>query len=95
LFDGLVKLDVESGRQERYSFGEGVYGSEAPMAPRVGARHEDDGYVLTFVSDVNNDRSECLVLDAASIADGPVARIRLPERISAGTHACWASADAL
>jgi carotenoid cleavage dioxygenase-like enzyme len=23
-------------------------------------------------------------------AAGPIARLRLPERISSGTHACWA-----
>jgi carotenoid cleavage dioxygenase len=35
------------------------------------------------------DRSECLVLDARDIAAGPIARVRLPERIASGTHSCW------
>ena len=60
------------------------------MAPRDGARAEDDGYLLTFTSDVANDLSECLILDAAQPDAEPVARIRLPERISSGTHATWA-----
>ncbi|MBA3281624.1 MAG: carotenoid oxygenase family protein, partial [Acidimicrobiia bacterium] len=34
--------------------------------------------------------SECLVLDGQRISDGPIARLRLPERISSGTHATWA-----
>ena len=64
------------------------------MAPRRGARAEDDGYLVTFTIDMVNDRSDCLVLDAARPSDGFVARIRLPERISSGTHATWApSAD--
>jgi carotenoid cleavage dioxygenase len=95
LFDGVVKHDLETGRETRYAFGDGVYGSEAPMAPRVGARAEDDGYLVTFVTDMNEDRSECLVFDAADIAVGPIARVRLPERICSGTHACWAPSSAL
>jgi carotenoid cleavage dioxygenase len=41
------------------------------------------------------DRSECVILDASDIEAGPVARVRLPHRISSGTHACWAPRSAL
>ena len=68
----------------------GVFVSETVMAPRDGSTAEDDGYLVTFTSDIVNDRSECLILDAARPTDGPVARIRLPERISSGTHSTWA-----
>jgi carotenoid cleavage dioxygenase len=95
LFDGLVKQDVETGREERYAFGEGVFGSETPFAPRIGATEEDDGYLVTFTTDVNRDLSECLVFDARSLTDGPIARVRLPEKISSGTHSCWTPAAAL
>jgi MFS family permease len=50
LFDGMVRLDLEGGSVARYRFPEGTYGSESPMAPRVGSQGEDDGYVVTFVS---------------------------------------------
>jgi len=95
LFDGLVKLDVVTGKTDSYHFAEGEYASEAPMAPRTGATGEDDGYLLTFTTDMANDRSECLVFSAKCVSDGPIARIRLPERISSGTHGYWAGADAL
>jgi carotenoid cleavage dioxygenase len=95
LFDGLVKHDVETGREERVVFGPGVYGSETVMAPRLGSTSEDDGYLVTFVSDVPNDRSECWIYHAQAVADGPIARVALPERISSGTHACWAPAETL
>jgi carotenoid cleavage dioxygenase len=91
LFDGIVKQDVTTGAEQRYAFGEGVFGSETPFAPRANPRSEDDGYLVTFTTDVNNDWSECLVLDAQRITDGPVARVRLPERISSGTHSYWLS----
>jgi carotenoid cleavage dioxygenase len=95
LFDGLVKHDVVTGTEERYAFGDGVFGSETPFAPRLGSTGEDDGYLVTFTTDLNRDVSECLVFDARSIGSGPIARVRLPERISSGTHSCWTPAAAL
>jgi carotenoid cleavage dioxygenase-like enzyme len=89
LFDGLVKHDLLTGNQERYSFGDGVYGSETQMAPRVGSAGEDDGYLVTLTTDMNADASYCLVFDAARVADGPVCKLQLPERISSGTHSTW------
>ena len=94
-FDGLIKHDIDAGTEELVEFPEGVFLSETVMAPRDGSTAEDDGYLLTFTSDVRNDLSECLVLDAANPGAGPLARIRLPERISSGTHATWAPAGDL
>ncbi|MBN9099864.1 MAG: carotenoid oxygenase family protein [Pseudonocardia sp.] len=90
LFDGILKHDADTGTEERYAFGEGVFGSETAMAPRTGSRSEDDGYLVTIVSDMNRDLSECLIFDAHTVGDGPIARIRLPERVSSGTHSTWA-----
>ena len=98
LFDGLVKHDLHTGTEERYVFGDGVFGSEAPFAPRAGAgpeAAEDDGYLVTFTTDVNHDRSDCLIFAASDVAAGPLAKVRLPERISSGTHSVWAGATAL
>ena len=90
LFTGVVKHDLETGRSWSLGFGEGRYGSEAPFAPRVGAKAEDDGYLVSFITDMTADRSECVVIEAADVEAGPVCRIVLPHRISSGTHACWA-----
>jgi carotenoid cleavage dioxygenase-like enzyme len=89
LFNGLTKHDLRSGREERYAFGDGVFGSETPFAPRPNPKSEDDGYLVTLTTDMNRDCSECLIFDAADITAGPIARVRLPERISSGTHSCW------
>ncbi|MGX9787969.1 carotenoid oxygenase family protein [Mycobacterium sp. MMS18-G62] len=95
LFDGLVKHDVQTGHEERFTFGDGVYGSETAMAPRVGGTAEDDGYLVTLTTDMNSDASYCLVFDAARVADGPVCKLALPERISSGTHSTWAAGSEL
>ena len=52
----------------------------------VGSTAEDDGYLVTLTTDMNADASYCLVFDAARVADGPVCKLALPERISSGTH---------
>lgn len=90
LFSGLVRLDNERGEETRFEWPDGVYGSEAPMAPRRDSAAEDDGYVVTFVSDTRRDTSECQVFDARRISDGPIACVALPERICSGTHSVWA-----
>ncbi len=61
----------------------------------MGATDEDDGYLVSFVTDVGENRSECVVVDAKDIEAGPGCRIILPHRISSGTHACWAGRDQL
>lgn len=95
LFDGLVKHDLHTGSEERFSFGDGVYGSETAMAPRVGSTAEDDGYLITLITDMNDDASYAVVLDAARVSDGPICKLRLPERISSGTHSTWAPGEEL
>ena len=88
-FEGVVKQDLATGREEVVRLPKGVYASETVMAPRLGSAAEDDGYLITFTMDMNENRSECLVLDAAAPNDEPIARIALPERMASGTHACW------
>ena len=98
LFNGLAKLDVHTGAVEEYTFPDGVFASEAPMAPRVGASAdgpEDDGYLVTFTTDMNENKSECQIFAAQDLSSGPIAKVRLPERISSGTHSCWAPRAAL
>ena len=93
LFDGLVKHDLQSRTTERYMFGPDRFGSEAPFIPRKGATAEDDGYLVSYITDMARDRSECVLFDARAIEKGPVCQVILPHRICSGTHAVWASAE--
>lgn len=95
LFDGLVKHDLLTGSEQRFAFDDGVYGSETAMAPRIGSTAEDDGYLITLTTDMTADASFCVVFDAARVADGPVCKLGLPERVSSGTHSTWAPGSEL
>ena len=95
LFRGFVKHDLETGATVDYLLPEGVYASEAPFAPRVDAKDEDDGYLVTFLIDERNGTSECAIIDAKNLAAGPVCRLALPHKLSSGTHAVWAGREML
>jgi carotenoid cleavage dioxygenase-like enzyme len=95
LFDGLLRYDLVTGRREEHRFGPGRFGSEAPFAPRDGSTGDDDGYLVSFVTDESNGRSEVEILDASDIAAGPLARVLLPQRVPMGFHATWVRADQL
>ena len=90
LFTGFVKNDLETGKSTEYLLPEGRYASEAPFAPRIGSVDEDDGYLVSFITDENTGTSECVLLDARRIEEGPVVRIALPHKLCSGTHSCWA-----
>lgn len=93
LFNGFVKHDLETGQSWSLQLEEGRFASEAPFAPRIGAKDEDDGYLVSFIIDENRGTSECILVDAKDIEAGPVVRIALPHKISSGTHSVWADRE--
>ncbi|WP_313137410.1 carotenoid oxygenase family protein [Paracoccus jeotgali] len=90
LLDGLKKYDVKTGQTQTFMMPKGEFVSEAPFAPRLNSKSEDDGYVVTFVTNVNTGKGECVLFDAANIDKGPICRIIMPYHIPTGAHAFWA-----
>ncbi|HHG5368170.1 TPA: carotenoid oxygenase family protein [Pseudomonas aeruginosa] len=88
-FSGLVKYDLERGDAIAYYPGEGFWFSEAPFAPRDDAQAEDDGYIVSYVWNGMQQRSEVWILDAQQLTQGPVARVLLPHRVPHGFHGTW------
>lgn len=95
LMNGWVKHDLGTGESWAMKLPAGVYCSESPFAPRIGAKEEDDGYLISFITDENTQTSECWIIDAKRVQDGPVARIALPHKIKSGTHSTWANREQL
>ncbi|MER7687936.1 carotenoid oxygenase family protein [Streptomyces sp. NPDC097610] len=61
--------------------------SEAVFVPVAGVTREDDGYLLTVVSDLEQDASQLLVLDASGL--DRIATVHLPRRVTGGIHGSW------
>jgi carotenoid cleavage dioxygenase len=91
LLNGLKKYDLATGTTQRWEAGPGVYVSEAPFARRDGGTDEDDGYLLSFLANLNTGKGECAIFDARDITPGPICRVVLPQQVPMGAHAFWAS----
>lgn len=94
-FKGVVKYDAQTGMRQIADYGPGVYGSEAPFAPKKNAKGEDDGYLVSFTTKLGDWTSECQVFDAREPSRGPVCRVKMPHRVPAGFHATWIRGDQL
>ncbi len=93
LFDGFIKYDIASGQSWKFEYGRRRWGGETTFVPRPDGTAEDDGYVLTYLSDEIEDSSELLVFDAQDVSRGPLASVALPHRLPALFHAQWVSAE--
>ncbi|WP_433256104.1 carotenoid oxygenase family protein [Streptosporangium sp. CA-135522] len=82
-----VKFDTATGQQKFFAHGEGRMPGEAVFVPAAGGTAEDDGYLLTIVSDLTANASELLVLNAGDMST--VAAVELPRRVPAGIHGHW------
>lgn len=90
-FCGLTRFDLQTGAVQAYSGGVDFWYSEAPFAPRDNWKEEDDGYLVGFVWNGRDERSEVHVFDAKDVGQGPIARVLLPQRVPHGFHATWVS----
>ncbi|NSC19984.1 carotenoid oxygenase family protein [Streptomyces albus subsp. chlorinus] len=90
---GIVKYDRRTGARRIHEAGDARLPSEAVFVPAAGATSEDDGYLLTVVSDLKQDASQLLVLDASGLA--LIATVHLPRRVTAGIHGSWIPDTAL
>ncbi|MBS2531217.1 carotenoid oxygenase family protein [Catenulispora sp. NF23] len=83
----LVKLNTATGERRLFHPGRGRYAGEAVFVPALGGTAEDDGYLLTIVSDLVADASRLLVLNAQDLST--TASIHLPRRVPGGIHGSW------
>ncbi len=73
----IVKYDTETGRSWANELGDRVAG-EAVFIPADGGTNEDDGWLMSILSERSGKGSQLVVLDAGDVAAGPVATVELP-----------------
>ena len=83
------KYDMKTDTSVAHELGNGRAGGEPVFVPGAGASTEDDGYLLSFVYDPAENKSELIIVDASNMEKDPVARVHLPRRIPAGFHGSW------
>jgi carotenoid cleavage dioxygenase len=95
LSNSYGRFDIETGKVEKYFAGPTHSLQECTFVPRGTSGSEGDGYLIGVVSNYAEMRSELVIADAQRLADGDIARVLLPFRISQQVHGVWASAKEL
>lgn len=88
-FNGVQRLDTESGELAMHDFGPGRFTSEAVFVPEGEA--EGAGYLCAVVYDAASDRSEVVLLDARSRQLEEVAAVPLRNHVPFGFHCGYTS----
>lgn len=86
LLHGLQLLDTQTGRTQRYDYGEHMVVEEHILVPKPGKSGELDAWLLGTTFDARRQATVLNLLDAAHIADGPVAQAVLPYLLPLGFH---------
>jgi carotenoid cleavage dioxygenase len=89
LFDGIIKMDSSTGTRQRYIFPEGCYGSELQFAPRDNSKAEDDGYLISFITNTESGKGEIQIFPAEDLSKGPLCRLIVPQQIPPGFHSSF------
>jgi carotenoid cleavage dioxygenase len=85
----LYRHDLETGRVLHHEFGPHHVPSEAVFVPREPAGAEDDGWLFSYVYDMEADRSVVVILNAQDLGGDPQAVVELPVRVPLGFHGNW------
>ncbi|CAI9093529.1 OLC1v1029041C1 [Oldenlandia corymbosa var. corymbosa] len=100
-YGGLAKLyfdenqigNEEKVKVEYHMLPKNTYCSGATFVPKTGlGLEEDDGWIISFVHNEDDHKSEAYIVDAKRFSSQPVARIALPSRVPYGFHGTFVSA---
>lgn len=92
IFNGdadIGRVDLRTGKTDRYSFGPGTNVQEPQFAPRKPDSPEGDGWLLVIVNRLRENRSELAIFDALNLAAGPVALYDIGVRVRSTFHGNW------
>ncbi|KAI4323133.1 hypothetical protein L6164_022763 [Bauhinia variegata] len=82
---GFAKVDLSTGEVNKYIYGDQRFGGEPLFLPGdPNSEREDDGYILAFVYDEKEWKSELQIVNAMNLK--LEASIKLPSRVPYGFH---------
>jgi all-trans-8'-apo-beta-carotenal 15,15'-oxygenase len=90
----IMKLDTLTGATQAWVPGPRVFAEEVVFVPvggvgGPGGAAEDDGWLLAMTFDAATNTSALVILDAAAVSAGPVARVKLSHGVPHGLHGDW------
>jgi len=93
LTNSLGRFDMKTGQSETLFVGDNGTLQEACFVPRNATAAEGSGYLVGVFSNLVEQRSELVVVDAEKMQE--IGRVILPLRIPAQVHGVWASYEDL
>jgi 8'-apo-carotenoid 13,14-cleaving dioxygenase len=88
----LFKHDLKPGTREVHAFGANRFPGEFVFVPKAKDAAEDDGWLMGYVVNMDDETTELIILDARNFAGAPQAVIHIPHRIPPGFHGNWVPA---
>lgn len=88
-FSGMIRYERESLRSQQYLFPDGLVPEEMTFVPDRPDAAEGEGWLMGYVYSAAEHSSEFQIFDATELAKGPVARVKLPQRVPSGFHGCF------
>jgi carotenoid cleavage dioxygenase len=85
----VVKYDADTGQSWVREYPPGQMPQEPWFHPASSGHQEDDGWLMTYVSDLQTQRSVLEIIDASRPTAKPVAVIEIPGWVPAGVHGSW------
>jgi len=85
----LYRHDLKLGRTDSHSYGPHHVSGEVVFVPRHAGAAEDEGWLLSYVYDLIENRSAVVILNADDLGGEPQAVIELPVRVPLGFHGNW------
>ena len=89
-FNGIGRIDHQTGQLDVYDVGEGRATNEPIFVPKSEHSAEGEGFLLANIYDSARQASQLIILDAENVTDGPLATAYLDHRIPFGFHGNWA-----
>lgn len=87
--NALFCHDLETGTTTRHAYGARWMSGEVVFVPKHATAAENEGWLLSYVHDLDNGPSRVVILDAQKLGAAPQAVIELPVRVPLGFHGNW------
>lgn len=91
---GIGRLDWETGDIQLHNMPDSV-AQEPLFVPRSPDAPEGDGYVLSVVNRVKENRADLVILDGNDVSLPPIATVKLPFNLPFSFHGCFVPEDQL
>jgi carotenoid cleavage dioxygenase len=86
MLNGVLRYDLDGGQRDVYRYESEALVEEHVFVPDPASTREGAGWLVGCAYDVAKGRTSLNVLDAARLADGPIARAWLPYALPPGFH---------